>query len=197
MKKFFLFLAILIGITLTLTETSASVSMRYEPAAILTLTGENSDVSFAVADDIIDAGASSTRPFLDTTSKTFGGAFYIKNVGWALLATGSLSVGLDCGAQDIKALTLDCHLTGKGWSETIGDIDFSDVSYSHAWGSLSGSAHTFLGDISLDNIRLPLLPADVNEPLTPALKTSHQTSFSINSAERYGDGTWSVNIRPI
>jgi hypothetical protein len=50
---------------------SASAAVNYTPAPSISLTGSSGEVFFDVADDIINVSASTSRPVLDTNTRTF------------------------------------------------------------------------------------------------------------------------------
>lgn len=68
---------------------------------------------------------------------------------------------------------MNCHLTGTGWSEMVGEIDFSTVEYVPNLGELSGAVSTYAGDISLSGIHLALYPAELNEDISALLVTTN------------------------
>lgn len=192
-------LLILIGTTLWLLHISEgySATVSFSPGPQIYMTGTSSDVFFDVYDDIVVnvPSVSATRPILSTGDLKFSGAFYIKNIGWALMSSGSLQVSLNCWPQDIHSLMSDCQLSGSGWSEMVWEVGFDNVVYEYASGTLSGSIHTFAGDFSVDGVLLPLRPAEIAESLV-GLKTNHVTQFTIKESEKYGDGVWTFTIKP-
>ncbi len=60
-----------------------------------------------------------------------------------MFSTGTYQVSLDCGAQSLSTLTVDCTLSGTGWSELMGDVGFGSVTYDHTTGLLIGYATTY------------------------------------------------------
>lgn len=96
-----------------------SAASTYTPGATITMTGSNSSVRFDIASDLYDNGADASPPALTTATKTFTGAFYGSGIGWIEFSTGTYQVSLDCGAQYLSGLTLDCVLSGTGWSENV------------------------------------------------------------------------------
>lgn len=132
MLRFILFIALLLS-SLTLVE-STSATVIYTPGAMIAMTGSNTDVRFDVASAVYDYKIANptadvaSRPALDTSNVsnlTFTGTFYGSGIGWIVFASGSNQVSLDCGIQSIANLTANCTLTGLGWSENVGDIDFA------------------------------------------------------------------------
>ena len=136
--------------------------VKYTPAPKIFLSGSNSDVRFDVAQVLYDSSSLIPAAYVDTTTKTFSGAFYLSGAGWVLLNTGTYVTRLDCWGQYLSGLTTNCTLSGSAWSETIGDIIFDRRSeYLPTSGTLSGKISTNIGDISLDTIMLPLLPMNL------------------------------------
>lgn len=116
-------------------EGFASVTHTYTPGPVVGLTGVTSDTYFDVSDDLY--GYAHSGAYLDTVTQNMSGAFYIKNIGWTLMSTGSFQVKLDCGAQSIGSLTTQCQFTGSGWAENIGEISFANIRYNPISGTLS------------------------------------------------------------
>lgn len=79
----------------------------------------------------------------------------------------------------LSNLTGPCQLTGTGWSEIAGEVNFSAVEYVPALGELSGSVSTYAGDIPLAGIHLALYPAELNEDLSQ-LFVSTSLSLSVS-----------------
>lgn len=106
--------ALLASFILCYEESAAST---YTPGATIAMTGSNNSVRFDVASDLF--GYDAISPTLITATKTFTGAFYGSGIGWIEFSTGTYQVSLDCGAQYLTGLTLDCVLSGTGWSENV------------------------------------------------------------------------------
>jgi hypothetical protein len=123
MFRILLFISIFLY-ALTLVENT-SASVIYTPGASLAMTGTNTSVRFDVASALSTSSITDMDPALLTSSKTFTGTFYAKNIGWIVFASGSNQVSLNCGGQFLSNLTANCTLTGTGWSENVGDIYFS------------------------------------------------------------------------
>lgn len=141
-------------------ETFSSVV--YTPSEYIVMTGSNNDVRFDVKTVLtgFDAGV----PTLDTVTLGFTGTFYGSGIGWIMFSTGIYQVELDCWwAQAINNLTANCGLTGTGWNENIGEIDFWWVDYNPYTGLLEWTAYSYIGDISMNGIALPLKPVELNE----------------------------------
>lgn len=143
------------------TAGGVSASVSYIPGTTIAMTGSNTDVRFDVASAL--HGYTALPPQLDTTTMTFSGVFYGKNIGWIEFSTGSYQVSLDCDDIDISTLSDSniCHLRGTGWNDNIGEIDFSNVVYNHTTGLLSGSATALDMTIDLSGIALPLRPVEL------------------------------------
>lgn len=78
-------------------EGFASVTYTYTPASQISLTGTTTDTRFDVASVLY--GTSFSGAYLDTTTRNMSGAFYIQDIGWALMSSGSYQVAIDCGTQ--------------------------------------------------------------------------------------------------
>ena len=70
-------------------------SVTYTPAPQISLTGTTTDTRFDVASVLY--GTSFSGAYLDTTTRNMSGAFYIQDIGWALMSSGSYQVILNCG----------------------------------------------------------------------------------------------------
>lgn len=182
------------------TSLFAAVGFQnYIPAAKIFLTGSNTQVHFDVAGVLFDSGSSVSAPFLDTTTKTFSGTFYLSGAGWVLMGTGTYNTKLDCGAQSLSSLVSNCTLSGTAWSETIGDVIFDRrVQYNPAIGTLSGKVATYIGDISLNGVDLPLLRATFSGSSYTGM-ADHQTHLSIAHPEIYEStgGLWTSTFTPM
>jgi hypothetical protein len=171
--------------------------VTYIPAPQISLTGTTSDVRFDVAAPLF--GSSFSGAYLDTTTQNMSGAFYIQDIGWALMSSGAYHVKINCGIpslQDILPTTPQCQFTGSGWAENIGELSFANVRYNPSTGKLLGTIGSFAGDISVDGISLPLRPVDLFESLT-GLTANHATILTVQSGSEYGDGTWELEIIPL
>lgn len=167
------------------TLLSAAGYVKYTPAPQISLSGSSSDARFDVAQVLYDSLSPISAPKLDTTTRTFSGAFYLSGAGWVLMNTGSYSTKLDCGAQYLSGLTSNCTLSGYAWSETIGDIVFDRrVQYIPTTGTLSGKISTYIGDISLDGVMLPLLPATLSGSTYTSM-ADHHTYIEVKNPQLY------------
>ncbi len=196
MFRLFLFIWVLI-VSLTI-HGEVDAANSYTPGAMIALTGSNSSVRFDVANDLI--GFDATIPTLITGTQRFSGAFYGTGIGWIEFSTGSYQVWLDCGGQYLSGLTMNCTLTGTGWSENVWDIYFNSgttVIYNPNTGYLSGSAISFVWEIDLSGIILPLRPVAINESTT--LIANHNVTLSVSGAWLYDSGIkpWEITITPI
>jgi len=187
-------LMLLVGYASTLNPLHAEVTRTYTPWPRISLTGTTSDVRFDVA--AVLHGTTYSWAYLHTSSSTLSGAFYINTIGWALMASGSYRVEMDCGTQSLGNLTASCQLTGSGWSENIWELWFSRVEYIPQSGTLSGVVSSFAGDLDIRGIILPLLPASLAQDISLPLSTTHARIFTLSGAELYGPGIWSLYIRP-
>lgn len=97
-----------------------SLFASYTPGPTISLTGSTSDVRFDVAEPLF--GTVYSGAYLDTATRNMSGAFYIQDIGWSLLSTGSYQVELDCGGQPLGNLTSQCQFSGSGWNENIGEL---------------------------------------------------------------------------
>jgi hypothetical protein len=96
------------------------VTKTYTPAPQISLTGTTSKVRFDVAAPLF--GSSFSGAYLDTSTQNMSGAFYIRDIGWALMSSGAYQVKINCGIpslQDILPTTPQCQFTGSGWAENI------------------------------------------------------------------------------
>lgn len=100
-------------------EGFASMTKTYTPAPQISLTGTTSDVRFDVAAPLF--GSPFSGAYLDTNTQNMSGAFYIRDIGWALMSSGAYQVKIDCGIalKDILPTTPQCQFTGSGWAENI------------------------------------------------------------------------------
>jgi hypothetical protein len=170
--------------SLTLVErTSATVT--YTPGSMIAMTWSNTSVRFDVASILVSEWSSEIVPTLMTTTLRFTGTFYASDIGWIVFASGSSQVSLDCGGQPLSNLISDCTLTGTGWSENVGDIDFAGIVYHPTTGLLSGSAITFAWDISLTGIALPLIPVELDQT---SLVAHHAATLTTKNAWIYDGG---------
>lgn len=171
MFRLIIFIFSLIASSLFVGITNAAVTTTFiQVGNSIAMTGASNDARFDIRAALLwfDAGA----PTLDTTTSipTFTWAFYGSGIGWIVFESGSNYVSLDCGTQYLTGLTVNCKLTGTGWSENIGDIGFSGVVYNPNTSKLVWKATSYAGDIDLTDIVLPLKWVTINE-----------TSFIANS----------------
>lgn len=161
MLRILLFIIILLVWCFSYRETFASVV--YTPGEYIVMTGSNNDVRFDVKAALV--GFWVGAPTLDTVTLGFTGAFYGSGIGWIMFSTGIYQVELDCWAQTINPynLTTNCSLTGTGWNENIGEIVFWWVNYNPLTGLLEWSAYSYMGDIDMSGVALPLKPVELNE----------------------------------
>lgn len=113
--------------------------------------------------------------------------------------TGIYSTKIDCGAQPLNNLSSACTLSGSAWSETIGDITFDRrVQYIPTTGTLSGNVSTYIGDVSLSGVNLPLLRASLSGSSYTGM-ADHAKSLNIANPERYesSGGLWKSTFSPI
>ena len=167
----------------------------YTPSTTLFLHGMNADVNFTVAPFFLaDPGATAGVPVFSTVLWKFTGAFYAKSFWWVQFQTGSYSVGLSC-SEDIKNLTLPCILTGTWYNENYWEIWFQWIQYDPKTGRLSGKAHSFFRDISLDGIYLPLRSAKILW-IDGEIISNNSFPANIADAQSYGNSGWSLQICP-
>ena len=177
----------LFSIIMTIISVSLIGYMRvwassiYIPGAMISLTGSTSSVRFDVASVLLSNSSTLPPPTLITATSQFTGTFYIRDIGWAVFSSGSNQVWLSC-SEALSSLTSLCSLTGTGWSDNIGDIDFSAVKYNPTTGLLEWSLDTYVGDISVTGIALPIRPISLRES---ALSTDVNTALSIDDAWIY------------
>jgi hypothetical protein len=103
---------------LSLGEGFASVTKIYTPAPQISLTGTTSDVRFDVEQVLYDESSTFSGAYLDTTTQNMSGAFYMSEIGWALMSSGAYQVKIQC-SQSLSVLTSQCQFTGSGWAENI------------------------------------------------------------------------------
>ena len=178
---------------------SESIASNYIPWATIAMTGSNSSVRFDIASDLYNNGASATAPALTTANAKFTGAFYGSGIGWIEFSTGTYQVSLNCGAQPLDNLSSNCTLSGTGWSENVWDIYFSSgntITYNPNTGYLSGSAITFVWNIDLTGIALPLRPVTINES---DIVANHAMNITVSGASIYGggNGAWNMELSPM
>jgi hypothetical protein len=121
---------------LSVGEGFASVTKTYTPAPQISLTGTTSEVRFDVEQVLYDESSIFSGAYLDTTTQNMSGAFYIHDIGWALMSSGAYQVKIQC-SQSLSVLTSQCQFTGSGWSENIGELSFANVRYNPTTGTLS------------------------------------------------------------
>jgi hypothetical protein len=114
--RIYLICIVLIVSCLWAGEGFAAVVKTYEPAPQISLTGTTSDVRFDVAEPLFSSDFSGA--YLDTTTQNMSGAFYIQDIGWALMSSGAYQVKIQC-SQSLSVLTSQCQFTGSGWAENI------------------------------------------------------------------------------
>jgi hypothetical protein len=161
---------------------------------MIAMTGSNTAVRFDVVDVLQIYQnqnpwiTTATWPVLDTTTRTFSGAFYGKHIGWIELT----HVWLSCG-QSLNALTSDCSLTGTGENENVWEIDFSNVVYKPSTGLLSGSATAQDMTIDLSGIALPLRPIEL---IVSSITASQNATLTVSWAWMHDGGGqgWKGNI---
>ncbi len=194
-----MFRIIILISTLILTFFIANeASAAYTPWAYIAMTGSTaSGTRFDVASTLF--GFDATVPALETSTRFFTGAFYTQNLGWIIFATGWYQVSLDCGAQPLNNLIANCILTGTWWSENGGNIFFSSgtvVTYNRSTGLLGWKVLSYVWDIDLTGIALPLLPVQINESNIIA---NHNSQLTISGAWIYDAGMipWNLRINPI
>lgn len=142
------------------------------------VTGENEDITFNGISAIINQDASVGVPVFDTQNGTLSGGFYIKNIGWASFATGSYQVLIpDCNETKII-----CPLVGTGWSDKIGELSMSNVTYGRVSQTLSGSIHTAAGAFSVDGIRIASGPVNLN---ASSFQAHHQANITVTAPNAY------------
>lgn len=154
------------------------------------ITGASSDVVID-ARAIIDAGATVGPAIFDAQTNTLSGGMYIKGIGWAAFATGGYQVTM----SDCPPLKHSCALNGTGWSDQIGEIDFSGVSYSRIAQKLQGSIRTHAGNFSLDGIDIAYGPASISSGST--LTAHHDTSVRLTNPSRYTGKILTLNLKHI
>lgn len=172
----------------------ATVSgVTFTPATTLYFHWSNGSVNFDVAPFFdYDVNATEKPGSLDTDTAQLSGTFYASGIGWIQFSTGSYQVRIHCN-QSFQSQTNSCMFTGTGWSDTVGEIDFTNLTYSSTGGTLSGFIHSFLGDISLDGIFLPLRPAHFIDESEPVIAQSDYT-FTIANKSTYGSWNWSLYV---
>jgi hypothetical protein len=160
------------------------------------MTWSNTYVRFDVQKPIVDSGSQNEVPYFHTDTRVIHGSFYIRDIWWAEFHTGSYSVWVDCGLQDIKNLAIECHLTGTGYAENIGELWFSDITYSPQTFTLGGNIHTDFGDISVDGIILPLWRAFITNDFSSSITANSSILVNIRDKEKYGGGFWNIQYSP-
>lgn len=172
----------------------ATVSgVTFTPATTLFFHWSNGSVNFDVAPFFdYDVNATEKPGSLDTDTAQLSGTFYASGIGWIQFSTGSYQVQIHCN-QRFENLTQPCWFTWSGWSDTIGEIDFTNLSYDSTGWILSGFIHSFLGDISLDGIFLPLRTAHFIDEAKPVIAQSDYT-FTIANKSTYGSWNWSLYV---
>jgi hypothetical protein len=103
---------------LSVGESFAGVTKTYVPALQISLTGTTSDVRFDVEQVLYDESSIFSGAYLDTSTQNMSGAFYIQDIGWALMSSGVYQVKIQC-SQSLSTLTSQCQFTGSGWAENI------------------------------------------------------------------------------
>ncbi len=191
-KHFFLIFGFLL---LLCWEEIGNATVLYTPAPFIWLTWSNSDVRFDVAWVIFDAGTTAGKPELDTSTKNLVGSFYMSGIGWWMLQTGSYQVAINCASMPLSDLTANCHLTGSGWAESIWELGFSWVEYVPSLWVLSGTIRSFVWDLSLSGIFLPLKPSYLEQNLDK-IPTNHEMLLFISWAFSYNEGLWELTISP-
>jgi hypothetical protein len=148
------------------------------------------NVRFDVQKPIVDSWSQNEVPYFHTGSMTLKWSFYIKDIWWVELHTGSYSVGLDCGLQDINNLTSNCFLTGSGYSENIGELWFSGIIFSWTTLTLAGNMSTNFGDISLDGIILPFWRVFIANDFSTSTGANSSIFIDIRDKEKYEGNVW-------
>lgn len=170
----------------------------YTPWAYISLTWTTaSGTRFDIASSLFSFDASA--PMLETATRFFTGAFYVQDLWWIMFSTGIYQISLDCGGQPLNNLTANCVLTGTWWSENSGDIFFSSgttVTYDHLTGLLGWKIISYIWEIDLTGIALPLLPVTLKESNIIA---NHNSQLSVSDAWLYEGGImpWNLRINPI
>lgn len=159
-RKYLYIILFVFSITLLSVDT---LFASYTPGPTISLTGSTTDVRFDVAEPLF--GTTYSGAYLDTATRNMSGAFYIQDIGWSLLSTGSYQVMLDCGSQLLSNLMFQCQFTGSGWSENIGEVGFANVRYNPSTATLSGSITSFAGNFSVEGVYMPLIRASLQESL--------------------------------
>jgi hypothetical protein len=86
-------------LTLITPVISAAGFIDYTPANSISLSGSSSEVRFDVSQVLYDGLSPVSHPNLNTTTKTFSGAFYARDIGWIDFSTGTYTTKIDCGSQ--------------------------------------------------------------------------------------------------
>ncbi len=177
----------------------------FTPAAMISMTGsvEGSSMVGTIRFDVsaYTEDFASLNPRLDISTKVFTWGFYSDGVGWFTFQNGSDVVRLDCGIQSLSSLSAKCTLSGTGWGENVGYLQFgtpnSVVDYIPSLWVLSGSAWSqAVWPVKLDGIYLPLRPAALED--MDQLIASNSANLTISWAEWYGytvDG-WKLVFAP-
>ncbi len=196
MRFFLRFFFIVLLFSLSWVSLSWAGFLGFIPADTIFLSGSNAEVHFDVASPLY--GYSFSQATLNTSTRTFSWAFYLSGAGWVLFNTGTYMTRLDCGGQSLGSLSSNCTLSGYAWSETIGDIVFDRrLEYLRTTGTLSGKVMTNLGDVNLDGIMLPLLPASLSGSSYTGV-ADHRTPLEIANPSRYesNGSPWIMNYTP-
>ena len=127
-------------------------TVSYTPGSQIPLTGSTVEVKMNTAGKIFETSASVWEPVFHTSTKTFSWGFYIADYGWATCSTGSYQVSMNCWSQYLSGLTSNCSLAGTGWSDLIGELDFSWVEFIPSSRTLSGNIKTFVGNFDVSGI---------------------------------------------
>ena len=87
-------------------------------------------------------------------------------------------------------------MSGTWWSENTGEISLSGIVYDPSTGRLAWTGSSFVGDIDLSGIILPLRPAIL---LNTDYTSNHNAILTVSGASDYdaGDGSWDLRINPI
>ncbi len=155
-------------------------TVSYTPGSQIPLTGSTVEVKMNTAGKIFETSASVWEPVFHTSTKTFSWGFYIADYGWATFSTGSYQVNMNCWSQYLSGLTSNCSLAGTGWSDLIGELDFSWVEFIPSSRTLSGNIKTFVGNFDVSGISLPLGKVEFVENLNDLI-VHHEHSLALKN----------------
>jgi hypothetical protein len=164
------------------------------------LTGANMNVRFDVREALISMGnGQDAPPYLNTTDNKFYGVFYLSGAWWVEFNSWAYSVQIDCGGQPLSHITVSCRLLWLWLSENIGEVDFSHVEYIPTSWSLSGSIRTFIWNIPIDGVYIPLRPLSlVSDYFMNPLPANSALQVTVRDSSLYsgGYGLWQIEYGP-